>query len=136
MGLFFQMIRRQLELWVWHIFIAAQKMKFSITDFFSKCDQIRRNLQIWLHLLKKSLIENIIFCAVHAMSTVHFWVMIMNLFWIMNTKHFQLMAMEHLWVINMIWFGLMRMGNFGVMCLGHFGVISMRNIGVTSVRHF
>ena len=42
----------------------AQKMKFSIKDFFSKCDQIRRKLQIWSHLLKKSLMENFIFCAV------------------------------------------------------------------------
>ena len=42
----------------------AQKMKFSIEDFFSKCDQIRRNLPIWSHLLKKSLMENFIFCAV------------------------------------------------------------------------
>ena len=32
-------------------------MKFSIKDFFSKCDQI-------LFLLKKSVIENLIFCAV------------------------------------------------------------------------
>ena len=39
-------------------------MKFSITDFFSKCDQIRKKLQIWSHLLKKSLIENLINCAV------------------------------------------------------------------------
>ena len=30
-------------------------MKFSIKDFFSKCDQIRRKLRIWSHLLKKSL---------------------------------------------------------------------------------
>ena len=41
----------------------AQKMKFYIKDFFSKCDQIRRFLRIWSHLLKKSLIENFIFCA-------------------------------------------------------------------------
>ena len=41
---------------------ASQKMKFSIKDFLSKCDQIRRKLQIWSHLLKKSLMENIIFC--------------------------------------------------------------------------
>ena len=40
------------------------KMKFSIKDFLSKCDQIRRNLRIWSHLQKKSLIENFIFCAV------------------------------------------------------------------------
>ena len=42
----------------------AQKIKFSIKDFFSKCDQIRRELRIWSHLLKKSLMENLIFCAV------------------------------------------------------------------------
>ena len=40
------------------------KMKFAIKDFFSKFDQIRRNLRIWSHLLKKSLMENYIFCAV------------------------------------------------------------------------
>ena len=32
----------------------AQKMKFSIKDFFSKCDQIHSFLRIWSHLLKKS----------------------------------------------------------------------------------
>ena len=42
----------------------TQKMKFSIKDFFSKCDQIRRKLRIWSHLLKKFLIENFTFCAV------------------------------------------------------------------------
>ena len=40
--------------------------KFSITDFFSRCDQIRWKLRIWSHLLKKSLMENFIFCAVWA----------------------------------------------------------------------
>ena len=39
-------------------------MKFSIKDFFSKCDQIRRKLRIWSHLLKKSSMEKFIFCAV------------------------------------------------------------------------
>ena len=39
-------------------------MKFSMKDFSSKCDQIRRKLRIWSHLLKKSLMENLIFCAV------------------------------------------------------------------------
>ena len=39
-------------------------MKFSMKNFFSKCEQIRRNLRIWSHLLKKSLMENFIFCAV------------------------------------------------------------------------
>ena len=39
-------------------------MKFSIKDFFSKCDQICRKLRIWSDLLRKSLMENFIFCAV------------------------------------------------------------------------
>ena len=46
----------------------AQKMQFSIRDFFSKCDQIRSFLRIWKHLLKKSLMENFIFCVVHNSS--------------------------------------------------------------------
>ena len=45
--------------------IPLQKMKFSIKDFFSKCDQIGSFLQIWSYLLKKSLMENFIFCAVN-----------------------------------------------------------------------
>ena len=44
--------------------INVQKMKFSITDIFSKCDQIRGFLRIWSHLLKKPVMENFIFCAV------------------------------------------------------------------------
>ena len=39
-------------------------MKFFIKDFFSKSDQIRNFLRIWSHLMKKSLMENFIFCAV------------------------------------------------------------------------
>ena len=38
-------------------------MKFSIKDSFSKCDQIRRKLQIWSHLLKKSLMESFFLCS-------------------------------------------------------------------------
>ena len=41
----------------------AQKLKFSIEGFFSKCDQIRSFLQIWSNLLKKSLMEKFIFCT-------------------------------------------------------------------------
>ena len=44
-------------------FYIARKMKFSIKDFFSKCDQICRKLRIWSPLLKKSLMENFIFCS-------------------------------------------------------------------------
>ena len=39
-------------------------MKFSVKNLFSKCEQIRRKLWICSHLLKKSLTENFIFCAV------------------------------------------------------------------------
>ena len=42
----------------------AQKMKFSINNLFSKCNQIRSFLRIWPHLLKKSVMENLIFCEV------------------------------------------------------------------------
>ena len=41
-----------------------EKKKFYIKSFFSKCDQICRKLRIWSYLLKKSLMENFIFCAV------------------------------------------------------------------------
>ena len=46
------------------LFPTAQKMKFFIKDFFSKCDQICSFLKIWLHLLKRFLMENFNFCAV------------------------------------------------------------------------
>ena len=45
-------------------FITAQKIIFSVKDFFIICDQIRRKLWTWSHLLKKSLIEKVIFCTV------------------------------------------------------------------------
>ena len=50
----------------------AQKLKFSIKDFFSNCEQIRKFLQIWSHLLKKSLMENFIFCAVIYQNNCYF----------------------------------------------------------------
>ena len=39
----------------------AQKMKFSVKNFFSKCDQIHSFLPIWSHLLKKFLMESFVF---------------------------------------------------------------------------
>ena len=48
-----------------YIYTTAQKMKFAIKDFFSKCDQIRSFLRICSHLLKKSLMENSTFRAVY-----------------------------------------------------------------------
>ena len=47
-------------------YTTAQKMKFSIKDYFSKCDQILRNLRKWSHLLTKSLMQKLIFCAVYS----------------------------------------------------------------------
>ena len=47
-----------------------KKMKFFIKDFSCECDQIRRKLKIWSHLMKKSLMENFIFCAVTHMLTL------------------------------------------------------------------
>ena len=46
------------------LILTAQEMTFSIKDFFSKRDEIRRKLCIWLHLLGKFLMENFIFCEV------------------------------------------------------------------------
>ena len=42
--------------------------------FFSQCDQVRRSLRIWLHLLNKYLMENFIFCSVgfHMISSFQF----------------------------------------------------------------
>ena len=48
----------------WSLSDTTEKMKFSIKDFFSKYDQIRSFLRIWSYLLKKSLMENFIFCAI------------------------------------------------------------------------
>ena len=39
----------------------AQKAKFSIKDFFKKCDQILWKLRIWSHLVKKSFLRNVFF---------------------------------------------------------------------------
>ena len=52
------------------IYDTAQKNKFYIKDFPSKCDQIRRKLRICSQLLKKSLMENFICCAVWNGETI------------------------------------------------------------------
>ena len=61
-GVIFTHVMIQLSL---IIKFTAQKIKFFIKDFFSKCDQIRRKLWIWSHLLNKFLMENFIFWAVN-----------------------------------------------------------------------
>ena len=54
------MVTCTLMLWLY----TAKKIKFSVMDFFSKCDQIRGFLLICSHLLKKSVMKNFIFCTV------------------------------------------------------------------------
>ena len=63
-------------------------MKFSIKGFFSKCDQIRSFLRIWSHLLKKSLIENFILCAVKKSIKQEVKAYQINL----NLKQFQMLS--------------------------------------------
>ena len=46
-----------------------QTMKFSIKGFFSKCDQICSFLRIRTYLLKKSFMENVIFCELWRFSS-------------------------------------------------------------------
>ena len=63
----------QLNIWkIFLVYTTAQKMKFPIKYFFSKCDKIHRELRIWSHLLKISLMENSIFCAVHLLAFMVF----------------------------------------------------------------
>ena len=53
----------------------AQKMKFSIRDFYNKCNQVNNFTRIWSHLPKKSLMENFIFSAVWEESYI--WVILL-----------------------------------------------------------
>ena len=77
----------------------VQKMKFSIIDFFSKCDQIRRKLWIWSHLLKKSLMENFIFCAVTLLS-----IFIFKRYLIMRLRSSFYMNLMYTWYRIKAWF--------------------------------
>ena len=47
------------SLWSETLSDTAQITKFSIKDFFSKCEQIPRKLRIRPHLLKRSLVGNL-----------------------------------------------------------------------------
>ena len=49
-------------------------MKFSIKDFFNKCDKIRSYLRIWSHLQKNSLMQKLHFFAI----TEGFWKKLMT----------------------------------------------------------
>ena len=59
-----KIIPRYYERIIFETIVTAQKMKFFTMDFFSKYDLIHKKLRIWSHLLKKSLMENFIFCPV------------------------------------------------------------------------
>ena len=48
-------------------------MKFSIKDYFSKCDQIHNFLRLSSQLLKKSLMEKFSFCAVELLRMGGEW---------------------------------------------------------------
>ena len=68
----------------------AQKMKFFINDFFRKCDQMGRKLRIWSHLLKKSLMEDVIFCAMqhtHFLQQTYLNQLLSNLRWGFNLSN-------------------------------------------------
>ena len=47
----------------------CKKIKFSMKDFSSKSDHIRRKLPIWSHVLEKSFMENSVFCAVFILKS-------------------------------------------------------------------
>ena len=54
----------QVTAWSWverNVSCTAQKMKFPIKDFFSRCDQIHMKMQILSQLMKKSLMKTFIF---------------------------------------------------------------------------
>ena len=68
--------------------------KFSIKDFSSKDYQIRRKLRIWSHLLKKSLMENFIFCAVYDLCGNVLLISYINI-----TKSFKIWCNERSWFL-------------------------------------
>ena len=73
-------------------------MNFSMKDFFSKCDQIRRKLRIWSHLLKKSIIENFIFCVVPTQNIAPDLKFLSTTVWYCTKIYFtEIKAFQKLW---------------------------------------
>ena len=88
------------------LFSPRKKIKFSITDFFSKCDQICRKLWIWLHLTKKPVMENLIFCTVF--NETHVPHMIREIstekWWLENMSNLKLLFfVKFLFFIKKLW---------------------------------
>ena len=77
------------------------KKKFSIKDFFSKYDQIHIFLRIWSHLLKKSLMENFIFCAVTFISMP--FIVIFLLLWKEYWEKFMAIGISSTCLFEYIW---------------------------------
>ena len=98
----------------------AQKMKFSIKDFFSKCDQIRSIPRIWSHLLKKSLMENFIFLRSVLFSLKNIYIffsqwMTLKLLWnIMHKSIFNTNLVSITWVQHL--YCLPQKGNSSEIC--------------------
>ena len=92
----------------------AQKIKFSIKNFFSKCDQIRNFQQIWSHVLKKSLMESLNFCALRgvfrAMSNIYvklFYknnVHFKNLVKVSNYRQIVILMVTWCYYMNISWY--------------------------------
>ena len=89
----------------------AQKMKFSIKDFFSKCDQIHRKLRIWSYLLKKSLMENFIFLCSgnHLFYVILFHSSIQNSIW--HTCHSLLITLSYKFPWALLTFGWLKLAS-------------------------
>ena len=76
-------------------------MKFSIKNFFSKCDHICSFRHIWSNLLKKFLMEQLIFFAVKAEN------LITQLFIIFKLLYMFIVNLYHKKIeINLTWLNL------------------------------
>ena len=93
----------------------AQKMKFSIKDLFSKCDLIGSFPRIWSHLLKKSLMENFIFCAVFQFFHILVIILIKEQFTLWITKfHIQ---WQYFPTLNLVYLYLLHVFMRTIFCL-------------------
>ena len=76
-------------------------MKFSIKDFFTKCDQICRKLPIWSHLLNIFLMVNFIFCTVSPCIDKKILVHKINFLILFIWFQFRLIRRENLQILHL-----------------------------------
>ena len=88
-------------------------MKFSIKDFFSKCDQIHSFLRIWLHLLKKSLMENFIFFVQCECNPE----LQLQSFYVINEQKLQNNSSVFQYFSSSVYFELLGYNQFGIQSL-------------------